>query len=118
MLGCVVGACLGIAPLLESTGCVEPRRSHAPAGVNTVLSRDSAEAGRVSGGEEEDSAENKKWRNIRKGERSTAHLRSDSIRDSRRRKKTSEQSMHKTSRSKSSKKKSKHPSKKGATGVI
>lgn len=69
MLGCIIGSALGIAPLLDSLGC--SRVEDAAADIESIGNNGAAE----------DSA---KWHNIHRSERSEAHLRSDSIRDAKR----------------------------------
>lgn len=75
MLGCIIGASIGIGPLLNSLGCVRnaDNDSQSESLYRQVESNaaDSAEGGNIDG----------RWHNIHREERSATRQRSDSIRD-------------------------------------
>lgn len=97
MLGCIVGAAIGIGPLLDSTGCVRPAGEHennvdydsagAPQGRPFDYDDDISVAKEPEDTLIHDSQQDGKavWKNVHRSERSATHLRSDSIRDASRR---------------------------------
>ena len=107
ILGCVIGAALGVAPLLDSLGCIRSSSGGdisdimndtsgvdlLPGGgtilVDSVRSESGADESLKNSGPESGDADGKSgYRHIRRAERSAAHRESDSLRDSRRKTKT------------------------------
>ena len=79
MLGCIIGASLGIAPLIDAAGCKRVEK----VSESNCLTDDSAVMRHALSDREDTSATC--YRNIRRSERSEGHRQSDSVRAQNRR---------------------------------